>query len=74
MDNGEVSSLLAYVFTVYQGSSGSEAAIVYLHCCISECIDPLKCFVPENYVHFFFGCDFNGGMTQTFVLHSFEWF
>lgn len=53
VDNGEVSGLLAHIFTVYRGSSGSEAAIVYLHCCISECIDPFKCFVSENDAHLF---------------------
>lgn len=53
MDNGQVSGLLAHVFTVYQGSSGSAAAIVYLHCCMCECIHPFKCFVPENDAPFF---------------------
>lgn len=53
MDNGEVSGLLAHIFTVYQASSGSEAAIVNLCCCISKCIDSFKCFVPENYARFF---------------------
>lgn len=38
VDNGEVSGLLAHIFAGYQ-ASGSEAAIVYLRCCISECID-----------------------------------
>lgn len=39
VDNGEVSGLLAHIFTVYQGSSELEASIVCLHCCVSECMD-----------------------------------
>lgn len=68
MDNGEVSGLLAHIFTVYQGSSGPEAAIVNLRCCISECIDSFKCFVPENDAHFFVCYDFNGVVRQTLYL------
>lgn len=47
-----MSGLLAHIFTGYQGSSGAEV-VVYLRCYISECIDSLKCFVPENDAHFF---------------------
>lgn len=48
MDNGEVSALLAQTFTVCQDPSVSEVAIVNLGCCVSQCIDSFKCFVPEN--------------------------
>lgn len=53
MDNGEVPALLAHIFAGYQGSSGAEAAIVCLCCCISECIDSFKCFVSINDAFFF---------------------
>lgn len=48
-----MSGLLAHIFTGYRGSSGAEVVVVYLRCYISECIDSLKCFVPENDAHFF---------------------
>lgn len=54
--NGEVPALLAHIFAGYQGSSGTEAAIVYLCCCISECIDSCKCFVSINDALFFCCC------------------